>query len=30
LASDKGLIGAAKREGLKAFNVENSEERERN
>jgi predicted nucleic acid-binding protein len=29
LASDKGLVRAAKREGLKAFNVENSEERER-
>lgn len=29
LASDKGLIRAAKEEGLKAFNVEDSEDRER-
>jgi hypothetical protein len=28
LASDKALVGAAKREGLKAFDAENSEERE--
>ncbi|MEA2075965.1 MAG: type II toxin-antitoxin system VapC family toxin [Euryarchaeota archaeon] len=29
LASDKALVRAAKREGLKAFDAENSEERER-
>ncbi|MBA7528054.1 hypothetical protein ES705_20237 [subsurface metagenome] len=29
LASDKGLIRAAKEEGLKSFDVENSEEREK-